>query len=59
VAVSYWLVPVRLDRRCGMLDLLRSGWIRFTRTPSLSESFGDVGSRSEGQGGEGRESSPR
>jgi hypothetical protein len=34
---------------------MKLGWFRSFRTPSLSESFRDVGSRSEGPGGEGRE----
>jgi hypothetical protein len=32
---------------------MKLGWFRSFCTPSLSESFGDVGSRSEGQEGEG------
>jgi hypothetical protein len=49
VSVYHWPIPVRMDRRCGTLDLMRSGRIRFTRTPLLSEYVWGVGSRSNGQ----------
>jgi hypothetical protein len=50
VALSNGRVPVRPDRLCWPLDfkdIVRSRW---RHTPSLNESFGDVGSRSKGPG---------
>jgi hypothetical protein len=53
VALRDWSIPVRPDREFQPQDLMKLGWFRSFCTPSLSESFGDVGSRSEGQEGEG------
>jgi hypothetical protein len=59
VAVFYWLVPVWSDRCCGTLVLMRSGQIRSTDTPSLSDLILCVETESDGSGWFWRRSSPR
>jgi hypothetical protein len=39
VAVSYWLIPVRVDQGCGALDLMKIEWPRLNDTVSLSDSI--------------------
>jgi hypothetical protein len=50
VADSDWRIPVRLDHELRPLDHMLIGRTRWHHTPSLNESFRDVGSRSKGPG---------
>jgi hypothetical protein len=52
------LVPVHADHHRGALDLKRSGWIRSSSTPWVSDFFWSVWSRSDGRESKG-EFSPR
>jgi hypothetical protein len=53
VALSRWPIPVRMDHDLWPFDLKFYGRLRSSRTPSVNDSFGDVGSRSKGPGEEG------
>jgi hypothetical protein len=49
----YRSLPVRADREFQPQNFMKLGWFRSSHTPSLSESFEDVGSRSKGLGEKG------